>query len=198
MLQIINQNWLSFMNNLLEYQQIECIVYIMADAPIFFIPLFLVWFWIYYNYRFPGQAWEWYKSKLLFIFYSTIIAITISIIIQQFVDINRPEEYLKNTWKLILEHIPDASFPSDHASVSIAFLTSLFLFWFKRIAFIVLPFFILMNLSRTIAWLHWPFDIIAWTFVWLFSAFIVFKLQKNNYLEKLNSYLIKVAWFFKM
>jgi membrane-associated phospholipid phosphatase len=29
---------------------------------------------------------------------------------------------------MILKHIPDASFPSDHAAVSIAFLTSLALF----------------------------------------------------------------------
>ena len=50
-----------------------------------------------------------------------------------------------------MSHVPDASFPSDHATVSIAFLTSLFLANYKRIGLIFLPFVIIMNLSRIIA-----------------------------------------------
>jgi len=38
------------------------------------------------------------------------------------VNVDRPEEHLKAGGKLLLDHLPDASFPSDHATVSIAFL----------------------------------------------------------------------------
>jgi len=57
-------------------------------------------------------------------------------------------------------NIPDASFPSNHATVSIAFLTSLFLAKYRIIAFLFLVPAILMNLSRVTMQLHWPFDIV--------------------------------------
>lgn len=194
-MQELNQFLLTYLNNLLiEYKFLEEIIFLFADTPIFFIPIFLVCYRLYYNYR-KNNKW---KNILMLIFYSTVVAILISLFIQQFVTIERPEEHLKNTWKLILEHLPDASFPSDHASVSIAFLTSIFLFWFTRIWTFILPFFIIMNLSRVIAWVHWPFDILAWTIVWIVSAFIVYKSQKNNYLVKLNSYIIKLLSYLKL
>jgi RsiW-degrading membrane proteinase PrsW (M82 family) len=63
----------------------------MSDAPIFIIPIFLVGFWFYFNYKKENYS----KNKLLFIFYSTILAILISLFIQQFVELDRPEESLK-------------------------------------------------------------------------------------------------------
>jgi len=59
------------------------------------------------------------KSNLLNIFYITSLAVTINIIVQHFFDIQRPDSLITP----ILHHIPDASFPSDHAAVSFAFLT---------------------------------------------------------------------------
>ena len=194
-MQELNQFLLTYLNNLLiEYKCVEKIIYLFADSPIFFIPIFLVWFWLYFNYK-KDNKW---KNVLILIFYSTIIAILISLFIQQFVTLERPEEHLKNTWKLILDHLPDASFPSDHASVSIAFLTAIFLFWFTRFWAFILPFFIVMNLSRVIAWVHWPFDVLAWIIVWILSALLIYKIQKNNYLVKLNSYIIKLLSYLKL
>jgi membrane-associated phospholipid phosphatase len=43
--------------------------------------------------------------------------------IQQVIHVDRPENYLSQAGKLLMNHIPDASFPSDHASVSFAFVT---------------------------------------------------------------------------
>jgi membrane-associated phospholipid phosphatase len=50
-----------------------------------------------------------------------------------------------------MSHIPDASFPSDHTAVSIAFVTALFLSGYKKIAIIFLPFALIMNVSRIIS-----------------------------------------------
>lgn len=190
--QEINKPLLLFLNSLTENIVLSKIVYFMADWPIFVIPIFLVWFWIYK--RKNNQE----KQKLLFIFYSTFLAILISLIIQQFVDISRPEESIYWASRLILKHIPDTSFPSDHASVSIAFFVSLILFWFTKFALILLPFFIIMLLSR-VAWgVHWPFDIIFWSIIWIISAFIIYKLKDLNILKVINNFILKLASYFKL
>ncbi len=190
----INVYLLQTLNNLTKYDYIANIVYFMSDAPIFILPIFLLWYWIYFNYK---KDINW-KNKLLFIFYSTIIAIIISLIIQQFVSIERPEKSLISAWKMILQHIPDASFPSDHASVSSAFLISLFFFDFKKIAKILTPFFIIMLLSR-IAWgVHWPLDIFIWCLVWFLSSFIIYKSRNLDIFTKINNFIMKLSSYFKL
>lgn len=195
-MQEINQNLLIFLNSLIENNIIEKIALIFSDSPIFFLPIFLVFMWFYYTYKKNDNE---KKKDLLFIFYSAIIVIIINYIIKSFVDIERPETVLEWVWKLILNHIPDASFPSDHAWVGIAFLTSIFLAWYKKIWFIISLPIILMMISRVILWVHWPFDIMAWTITWIISAFISFKLLKKcKKIDKLNDFIIKTMSFLKM
>lgn len=189
-LQNINKEILVSLNSLTEIKFIADIVYVFADVPVFLIPLFLAWYWIYK--RNDSQE----KKKLLLTFYSVIFAVLINVIIQQFVHLERPETALSGASKMILNHIPDASFPSDHAAVSIAFLTSIFLFWFVRIFLIFLPLFIIMNLSRIIWWVHWPFDILVWSIIWIISAFIIYKWKDFIIFEKINSFVFRIARFF--
>lgn len=191
-IQSINKSILLYLNSFTEFPIIWKIVYIMADAPIFLIPIFLVVAWIVFLKN------EKKKHDLLYLFYSCLVAISISIIIQQFVHLERPEDALRWASNMILSHIPDASFPSDHASVSIAFLTSLFLFWFKKSFFIILPLFVIMNLSRVIWWVHWPFDILAWSIVWIFSWFLVYKLRDLTIFKVINENILKIANIFKL
>jgi len=188
----INKPFLIFLNSFTDNTIIWNIVYFFADAPIFILPIFLIWFWIYKRKDYEV------KNKLLFIFYSIVLAVIISTIIQQFVDISRPEESLKWASKLILKHIPDASFPSDHASVWISFLVSLVLFWFTRFARILIPFFIIMLLSRIAGWLHWPFDILAWTIIWTISSIFIYKSKDLNIFKKINLFILKISSYFKL
>ncbi len=187
-----NKPVLVYLNSLTDIKFIANIVYIFADLPIFLIPLFLVWYWIYKR----KENWE--KKKLLLMFYSIFLAVVINVIIQKFVHLDRPESALNWAKEMILKHIPDASFPSDHAAVSIAFLTSLALFWFVRIFLIFLPLFIIMNLSRIIWWVHWPLDIIVWSIIWVISSFIIYKWKDFIIFEKINNFVFKVAKFFKL
>jgi undecaprenyl-diphosphatase len=181
-------NWLSH-NSIIEE-----IVYIFADAPIFILPIFLLWCWIFFNYK-KNILW---KNTLLFILYSIIFAIVINLIIQRFVLLERPEESLKNAGKLILQHIPDRSFPSDHATVASAFFFSLLLFWFSRWAFIFLPFAGIMLFSRIIWWIHWPFDVCFWIIVWYISSFTIYKNQEFIIFKKMNTLIIKIISYFKL
>jgi undecaprenyl-diphosphatase len=194
LLKNFNEFWLNNLNSLTQYSIIKNIALIFADAPIFFIPMFLLGFWILHNKKWETDK----KENLLYIFYSVVLAVSINIFIQQFVNLERPETHLQNAGQLLLNHIPDASFPSDHAAVAASFLSAMFLFGYKKSAFTILPFFIIMLLSRIIAWVHWPLDIIVWSIVWIFSSFIIFKNTDFYIFKNINKVFLKIASFIKL
>ncbi|QFR38891.1 phosphatase PAP2 family protein [Candidatus Gracilibacteria bacterium 28_42_T64] len=195
MLQKFNEDLLVFLNSLNSNSNIESMVGIFADAPIFFLPIFLVSTWIFYNFNSQHEK----KEMLLNIFYSVVLAIIMNLIIQQIVIFDRPEEAIKGVGKLLLSHVPDASFPSDHAAVSFAFLFSLFFAGYKKIGLIFFPFVLLMNISRIIAGVHWPFDIIGGILVGFISSFIMTDLLKEQkFVKSLNKLIIKILHYIKL
>ncbi len=192
----LNITLFQFFNNLSGNTFIAIFSPILADLPIFFLPLFLTSMWIYFTYKKSNNG---NKSTLLFIFYSTLLAIGISLIIQQFVDIDRPETAISWAGKLLLDHIPDASFPSDHASVSVAFLSALYLANYRKVFWTFLPWVILMNLSRIISGVHWPMDILAGTVVGIVWATISMKyLKRNKFASQLNLFIIHILSYIKL
>lgn len=109
----LNKQLFLILSQLGDIGIIRSSVPIFADAPIFLIPLFLVGFWLYYAKQKDISG----KERLLSMFYATVLAIVINIAIQKFVHIDRPTEFARSTGHFLLNHVPDASFPSDHASV---------------------------------------------------------------------------------
>lgn len=130
----LNEQWSINLNSLTQYNIIKEISILFADLPIIIIPIFLIVFWLFYTIHLEKQR----KENLLFIFYAVIFGTVINIIIQNLFYIERPQNFLQNSWNFLLNHIPNASFPSDHATVSFAFLTSIFLFWYRKITFFTL------------------------------------------------------------
>lgn len=196
MIQEINKNLFQYINGFSSNDAVSTVAPIMADMPIFFLPIFLLSAWIYYTYKEKSIE---KKQLLLHIFYSAVVAIIISLIIQQFVDIDRPETAIAGAGKLLLDHIPDASFPSDHASVSFAFAFALLLTGFRKTFWYFLPFVIIMNLSRIISGVHWPFDVLAWVLVGAAGACIsVRKLQKIKFVKKINLLIINLLGYIKL
>jgi undecaprenyl-diphosphatase len=161
-----NVSLFRIVNDLSSHPLIAKISPILADGPIFFLPLFLVFLWLYHTFKQKSIE---KKIELMFLFYCAAIAHFISLTIQLFVDIERPETAIANSGKLLLEHIPDGSFPSDHASVSVAFLTGLCFLGYKKVFYAFMPWVILMLLCRVIVGVHWPFDIIAGTMIGVIS-----------------------------
>ena len=181
----INKNILEATNSFIINNNLEKYVWFFADFPIFFLPVFLLSSWLFYSYKTQNE----HKFDLLNIFLSIVLAILISLIIQQIIQIDRPESIIKP----ILTHIPDASFPSDHAIVSFAFLAWLFLAWYKKIFSIFSIFVVLMNFSRVAWWIHWFFDIMAWAVIWVLSSYFIFKYLKNTkILKQINTFIIKI------
>lgn len=185
----INEFLLEMLNSLWKYEFIWFLVQIFADWPILLIPIFLVTMRIIAVKNKNLVL----KYNLMHIFYWCVIGITFSLLIQQFIHIKRPEEHLQWIGNLLIKHIPNASFPSDHATVWFAFIVWLYLFWYKKSALIFLPLMTLMVLSRIIAWVHWPYDIIAWIIIGYISAYISYSLlTKNKFVKKLNFLIIKL------
>lgn len=172
------------------------IFWIFADFPIFFLPLFLSGMWLYYTFtKSPVTN----KIMLLHIFYACVFAIIGSYIIKSFIDIDRPEQYLKNTSELLLSKIPAKSFPSDHASVSFAFLTALFFTNYKKVWYVFLPLVIVMNISRIIVWVHWPLDILAGSILGIISSLLFFTyISQLKFVKTLDSFIIKILHFIKL
>lgn len=187
-MQELNVFLLQSLNNLSQGPVLSTLVPILADLPIFFLPIFLTGMWL--KHSFPQN--RDIKDSLLFLFYSALVAIFISLVIQKLVHLERPEQALQSASNLLLSHIPDASFPSDHASVSVAFLTGLFLTGFRKVFWAFLPWVILMNLSRVMAGVHWPFDILAGTAVGIISAFISFQILRDiKVVKSINIFIIQ-------
>lgn len=177
------------LNHFIINYHLQHFIWIFADLPIFFLPVFLISFWLYYTLKKIDK-----KESLLYIFYSVFIWISVNLIFQHFFYEKRPETLITP----ILKHVPDNSFPSDHSAVSFAFLTALYLFWYKKTFWIFLPFVLIMNFCR-IAWgVHWFFDVVVWALIWIFSVFLIYKFKDNKYLKNLNSFILKIASFFKL
>ena len=177
------------LNNFVVNNHLEKCIWTSSDMPIFFLPIFLVGAWLFWTYKSKNNE---KKYDLLNVFYSVVLAVSTNLIIQHFFFFERPETLITP----ILKHIPDASFPSDHAAVSFAFLTWLFLAWYKKIGLLYLPFVIIMNTSRIAWWVHWFFDIIAWMSIWIISSIIVFKNKEK--LEKINKFILKITSYIKL
>lgn len=197
MLHIFNEKILFFFRSFDINNFTHIFFNIFADAPIFFIPIFLVGFWFYYNYKKDNNS----KENLLFIFYNSFIVVLVNYFIKALNDIQRPMYFYNIDWAtddLVLHKIPESSFPSDHAGISVWFLVSLYLFGYKKTFFTVLPFFIIMNISRMTLMLHWPFDILVWSFIWLFAGFFIYKNANITILKKINTFVLKVASYIKL
>ncbi|MDR2640048.1 MAG: hypothetical protein LBC61_01585 [Candidatus Peribacteria bacterium] len=88
----INKDLLVFLNSLLDFPVVEFTAPTFADAPIFFLPIFLIFGWLYYSFKEKDVQ---KKKDLLFIFYSCVIAVIINLIIKHFVNVDRPESVLE-------------------------------------------------------------------------------------------------------
>lgn len=179
------------LNNFVLENHLEKIIWFFSDAPIFFLPVFLLWAWLYLTFKEKNNN---KKENILLIFYSIVLAMILNAIIKIFVTIDRPESVIKP----ILQHVPDKSFPSDHATVSFSFLFALYAAGYKKTFWAFLPFVLIMNFSRVAGWIHWFFDIFVGMILGLISVIFIFKNKKNIVLEKLNSFVLKMMGYVKL
>lgn len=196
-----NTEIFQYLNELTRYELIATVTPKIADIPIFFLPLFLTSLWLFYTFSkyYARTERNELKEQLMYIFYSCVIVIIFSYLIKSQVNFVRPETAISEAGKLLMNKIPESSFPSDHASVSFAFLTALFLSHYKKVFWAFLPWVILMNFSRIIAWVHWPTDIIGWLMIGILAWYIWVKiLPKIKFVKNVNSFIMKLLSYIKL
>ena len=151
-----------FLNNLVSDPAVFKIVSILADIFVFAYPILLLGLFIYGMKKAKKE----YQFGSISIFISVAVSALITLAVQQLIWKERPESL--PGLELILEHVPTISFPSDHATVSMAIAVGTFLIarqmgWRKilLLAFFLFDASILMCLSRVAVAIHWPTDILA-------------------------------------
>ena len=166
-------NGLAGRNHLLD----NAMIFVAQDL-IYIFCVYLVYLWFVKSK---------YRQEVLFAGYAALLGLGINLIITLFYFHPRP--FMIPTGVLLIAHLPETSFPSDHATlmfaISLMFLTFRELRGTGAILF-VLSF--ISGLARVYAGLHFPFDIAGSLFVALFSMGLLLTLKR--YLIPVNRILI--------
>lgn len=133
----------------------------LIDTSVIFISEWLGWWLIagllvfLFIHKHKGEG----IKNVLVIFFAALLAWFVAKAIKYFYFSPRPFEVLDSV-NLLFEHGGGDSFPSGHATFYSALATS-FYFYHKYLAWIYIVGAILIGLSRIIAGIHWPLDILV-------------------------------------
>ena len=127
------------------------------------------------------------KNEAIFAFYSVVVSLGLNFIISLFYFHNRP--FMDNLGVMLIHHLPDNSFPSDHTSFLFAITFSL-IFSKIKYSYVLLFFAFLGGIARIYVGVHYPFDIFGGVFSGLFGAIMVYLLK--NKLLKFNTLIFKI------
>lgn len=180
-------NLLLFLNEYMKYHNFLLIsIPITADVFVFFYPVLLVI--LYLVGLFKNK--DYYKESALSIFWSWVLSMLFNIVVQFFCDKVRPNILLWLEYEkietILHKFLPQSSFPSDHAAMSMGIAVWIILWWTRNkdkkfiYMWIVFVLFSLITwVSRVMVGVHRPTDIIAWSIIWILIPVILF--QKNIY-----------------
>ena len=157
----------------------------LAKATAEYLPFIFI-FWLLYLWLKRDNR---YKNLALYSVYSAISGLLLNFLITIFYFHPRP--FMVPVGKLLIQHRPDASFPSDHTTfmLSIAFMLS-YVKETKISGLILLVLGLMGGLARIFCGLHFPLDIIGSLGVGLLSSFLIYLLQ--NKLGVLNRFIINL------
>ena len=166
------QWWVSVLNSLFAWMQASVFwshwIPVLADVFVFTYPVYLLALYIY----------GWIKKKIyykiasLYIFVGVFVSVAVNVGIQSFIDKVRPNFVLGLTdlkhETILNTFLPSASFPSDHAAVTMSIaMMSLFRGIknkdkkFLRFGGILIIFSLLTWFARVSSGVHRPTDILA-------------------------------------
>lgn len=120
------------------------------------------------------------SKKKIFLFVATSVFLSrlvITEIIRAFYCSPRP--FAVDTVNQLLIHDYTGSFPSGHAAFFFALAMAIFFFQ-KKWSILFFTGAVLIGLSRVIAGIHWPLDILAGAIVGIISALVIYSLFKKR------------------
>ena len=185
------QSLVMYLNDYMKYHDfLITIVPITADIFVFFFPVLLVVLYIIGMVKKNDNI----KESSLWIFWSAIITSVVNVCLQFFFEKARPSVLIfgqLDTETLLHKFLPNSSFPSDHAAMSMWFAIGILLLWIRNkkkiyiwLWVIFLLFSLIMWVSRIMVWVHWPTDIIWGFLIWIIVPIILFSKPVYGLLKK--------------
>lgn len=183
--------WINVITSLNEYMKYHDfllkVIPITADIFVFLFPILLIIIYIIWLIKNSDKI----KESALRVFWSAIITALINICTQFFFNKSRPNVLLfgqEETETILHKFLPNSSFPSDHAAMSMWFAMWLLIRWIKQkdkrytwLWIIFLIFALIMWISRIMVWVHRPTDIIWGFAIWIIVPLIL----SSNWIYKL-------------
>lgn len=171
------------------------IVKAFSDSEVILVAIFLVLLWLYWTYKKQNE----FKEKSLLLFYSIAFSFIIYVLLNLWLPA-RPRPETVSAIRPLVDHLPDNSFPSWHAIFAWASVIWAYSFLKKKwISAIFLLISALMLLSRVMAWIHYPWDVIVWFLIWSFFSYIFCLFSSSAYIKKyLIAYPIKIVSYIKL
>lgn len=170
------------------------LIHIGSDIEIVLVMIVLVGLWLYGVYKENNQ----FKMDALMMLYSIGFAFLVYIFLNLGLPL-RPRPETVSAIRPLVDHLPDNSFPSGHAIFAGASVFAAFLYTHRSIAWILLISGIIMLLSRILAGIHYPGDIIVGCIIGIAGAYTVYKLRNKKFMTNgLLVYPVKIAAFFKL
>lgn len=171
----LDQNVFSWFNSWVGINlTLDFIIKFFAVYLIYLVPILFIFFWFYHK----SEIRQKFLLELFFI--SVICWQVIARAIGMLIDRSRPDTFAGA--KEIFFHPPSYSFPSDHATFLAVITVYLYLSGYKKMGNITLVVTLLISVSRIIAGLHWPGDILAGWILGIALAYIFYSIRK--YIDK--------------
>ena len=186
--------WVYIVKSLNEYMSwsefLSSLIPITADIFVFLFPILLLTLYIIGMVKKDTSI----KESAIWVFRSAILTSIVNILVQLFFDKSRPTVSLfwqEQTETVLHKFLPNSSFPSDHAAMSMWFAMWLLIRWLKTkqksfiwMGIIFTVFSLIMWFSRVMVWVHWPTDILWWFAVWIIIPFVLSRWKIYTILQK--------------
>lgn len=151
-----------------NYKILSLLAIVVAKYLIFIIPVYLIW-------MFTKNS-RYYKKQSLLAFYSALLGLLINYSISLIYFHPRP--FMVHIGRLLIEHFPDSSFPSDHVTLFLSLGFYLLSEHKLRLhGLIITAIGFMVGLARIYCGVHWPLDIAGSFVVALLSFFLIIQLK---------------------
>ncbi|EKD29638.1 MAG: PAP2 family protein [uncultured bacterium (gcode 4)] len=170
------------------------LIHIFSDIEVGIVMVVLVGLWLYGVNKKNNQ----FKTEALMMLYSIGFAFLIYVVLNLGLPF-RPRPETASAIKPLIDHLPDNSFPSGHAIFAGSSILAGFFYTRRWIAWVLLITGVMMVLSRVLAGIHYPGDILAGFIIGLLGAFVVYTWRDRECMKKmLLVYPVKIAKIFKL
>lgn len=170
------------------------LIHLGSDIEVILVMFVLVGLWLYGVYKKNHES----KVDALMMLYSIGFAFFVYVVLNLGLPF-RPRPETVSAIRPLVDHLPDNSFPSGHAIFAGASMLAAFFYTRRYIAWTLLVTGILMVLSRVLAGIHYPGDIIVGYSIGLIGSYVVYTLRNKRCMKDyLLVYPVKAAAFFKL